>query len=364
MASLGRNTFDSESRTPPFPSISRDPEHYHSNGDCILLVESVLFKIHRFHLVHNSIVFAHMFELPLGDTAQEGLSDESPIILSGDTAAAFRALLKYLYAPVLGTQVEAIPLTEMHHIIAVAKLAHKYEMNAWEQWALQFLARRVINQDKIRPQDVQLLHNLYDRLQEYTMRDRIMQSWCRFVETNDLPIGAAMEAADVCGDEESLARLYCIQLGRFGANADLLNPTSFLTSDTPVVHFQRMLAGYCSLSLAWDRFREDPIPYPRPEPWCSPKQHAAQCVPLYQSRWREATQDAERKWPKVTEMEERLSWMDIYLGYHRDAGSESSGGGLEGKCFTNFVMSNKMVERAKKRFYLPAHFFPRGNRGV
>jgi len=39
-----------------------------------------------------------MFSLPPGENLAEGMSDDNPIILSGDTAAEFRHFLWTLYA--------------------------------------------------------------------------------------------------------------------------------------------------------------------------------------------------------------------------------------------------------------------------
>ncbi|KAJ7171292.1 hypothetical protein C8R46DRAFT_1190670 [Mycena filopes] len=285
------------------PSSSRDAQHYHLDGDCVILVENVVFKIHRFHLTHNSPVFASMFGLPLGGTLEEGLSDESPIVLHGDSAADFRALLKYLYAPVLETQIEAIPLSEMHRIIALARLAHKYAMEAWKAWALQFLTRRVINQSKFGAEDVQALHSLYTQLEDDPMRARLMQSWCKFVEAGELPICDAIEAADAAGDAGCLTELYCTQIRRFGASADLFNPPSLLSTGIPAVHLQRIFAGYCSLSMAWIRFREEPISsytkHARRELWCTPQQHAAELGGKMRSEMRSRDGRTLLRWKSV-----------------------------------------------------------------
>jgi hypothetical protein len=98
-----------------FRTAVRDDEFYHTSGDCIIRVEDTLFKvssrmfwfsdcsdllqIHRFIITRGSLIFSSLFELPQGSLAVEGMSDELPITLAGDTASDMRSLLKCIYAP-------------------------------------------------------------------------------------------------------------------------------------------------------------------------------------------------------------------------------------------------------------------------
>ncbi|KAJ7443251.1 hypothetical protein B0H11DRAFT_470419 [Mycena galericulata] len=183
-------------------SVVRDSEHYHPTGDCIIRVENTLFKIHKFHLIHNSPVFAKMFELPPGEEPEEGSSDDLPIILSGDRASDFRHLLKYIYAPVMDIQIDAIPLSAIPEIVAVASFADKYDIGNWKHWALSFLARRVFDPPErkvaskkpdqqplvatplrdISAHSLEGLYVLYHRLGDHANRNLIMRTWCDRVE--------------------------------------------------------------------------------------------------------------------------------------------------------------------------------------
>ncbi|KAJ7830588.1 hypothetical protein B0H13DRAFT_2371928 [Mycena leptocephala] len=118
--------------------------------DCIIRVGDTLFKvrdltsrgnaltwdkIHLFIFIRDSPVFAGLLALPqLPGPVLEGSCDELPICLSGDKGP-FRSLFKYIYAPALETQANRIPITDVQDIVAVAHLAHKYEMTTWETWA-------------------------------------------------------------------------------------------------------------------------------------------------------------------------------------------------------------------------------------
>lgn len=59
--------------------------------------ESV-FQVHRTVLSKDSSTFKAMFSLPSGEKLAEGMSDDNPIVLPGDTADEFRHFLWTLYA--------------------------------------------------------------------------------------------------------------------------------------------------------------------------------------------------------------------------------------------------------------------------
>ena len=104
---------------------TRDADYYISDGNTVLLVENILFKVrpslqissrtnsdtetgnqvHRSTLTKDKSTFDTMFSLPSDSSSDssmtvgpEGESDDNPIRLQGDTAEEFRALLWALYA--------------------------------------------------------------------------------------------------------------------------------------------------------------------------------------------------------------------------------------------------------------------------
>ncbi|KIK54785.1 hypothetical protein GYMLUDRAFT_264487 [Collybiopsis luxurians FD-317 M1] len=143
--------------------LVRDPEYYLYDGNTVIQVENILFKVHRYILSRDGSAFEGMFSLdgiPQSDSSEslidssysnqphqcschhlshEGLSDVSPIVLSGDTASDFRALLWALYA--LPAEVFAMPSSQAQvvRLISVARLAHKYAFRTTESWALSVL---------------------------------------------------------------------------------------------------------------------------------------------------------------------------------------------------------------------------------
>ncbi|KAJ7807093.1 hypothetical protein B0H14DRAFT_3765231 [Mycena olivaceomarginata] len=136
-----------------------------------------------------------MFALPSGIHEAEGDSDDLPIALEGERAEEFRAVLKYIYAPPLQTQVHSMTIAALPELISVAKVADKYGMDHWRQWALSVLATLLANLDTLPVEHFPRLYSLYHRLHELPMRDRVMKSWCAVVEKNELSIIPVLEAA-------------------------------------------------------------------------------------------------------------------------------------------------------------------------
>ncbi|EIM87250.1 uncharacterized protein STEHIDRAFT_56499, partial [Stereum hirsutum FP-91666 SS1] len=57
-----------------------------------------IYKIHRYFLIRESVVFRDMFSVPQGEIETvEGQSDENPIMVADTTRAEFDSLLRFLY---------------------------------------------------------------------------------------------------------------------------------------------------------------------------------------------------------------------------------------------------------------------------
>ncbi|ETW81502.1 hypothetical protein HETIRDRAFT_238605, partial [Heterobasidion irregulare TC 32-1] len=121
----------------------RDDEFYMSDGSCIILVENTLFNVHRTILSKDSSSFGTMFTLPQGDNMAEGMSDGNPIILSGDSAQAFKNFLWALYA--LPHELIHIQSTSgnLPRLIDIARIANKYTFKSLETWALDVIVGQV-----------------------------------------------------------------------------------------------------------------------------------------------------------------------------------------------------------------------------
>ncbi|KAF7346698.1 BTB domain-containing protein [Mycena sanguinolenta] len=316
--------------TSPVPSLSpdgvradvrRDKDHYHPTGDSIMRVENTLFKIHRFPFVRHSSVFAAMFDLPVGAGDPEGSSDDLPIVLAGETASEFRAVMKYVYASPMQLQVGSIPVTALPENISRRSMPSFFLVGVKEK-----------------------------------TRVRLMEHWCEIVEKHNAPIGPILAAADAVSDTEGLVAIYCIQIRRWEKGASVSAPEDGVDQ----THFQRILSGHASLTLAWNRLRTHESPPLFQDARCngggSAQFHAERCLPYCRMLWVAATVDAERRYPHITQIASRIS----HLGKHIQQNVSIHPPGADATTLTCF---NAVIERFKR--YMPeahksiaSHFFP------
>ncbi|KAJ6473344.1 hypothetical protein C8R47DRAFT_1145246 [Mycena vitilis] len=281
---------DSFSPPPSAPSTpTRDPQFYHTSGDCIIRVENTLFKIHRYLLVRDSLVFSDLFCLPQGDVAVEGMSDDLPICLSDDREDHFRALLRYIYAPAFETQASLIPLSDLKDVIAVGHLAHKYRMDPWRKWALLVLHRFCENNWSLSSNDHLAIYSFSSAVSAPDLQKVVVNRWLHRVEVGALPICVALDAAEAGCDRDFLTSLYVFQLSQLPMTTTTdFQATKLAMPDIAPIHIQRLLAGYWSLSLSWAQFRGNIPVLPR-LPICNRATHAASCVAQLKIIWNSVT---------------------------------------------------------------------------
>ncbi|KAJ7618754.1 hypothetical protein FB45DRAFT_1033926 [Roridomyces roridus] len=343
-----------------FLPVERDATFYHPSGDCILRVQQTLFKIHTHHLVSNSPVFASLFALPVGDTTVEGQSDDLPIVLHDDSADDFRSLFKYIYASVIATQITSVPASELPQVIAVARLAHKYDMEAWQNWAFLLIASHFKRSKHLSTTHIATIYKVCDKPQWSSLRTELAEHWIQRIESEPEPQSAltltsALDAAEMQSDHVFLTRLYALHLTRSTRSggttpmATLANPIPFPTAGIPPVHLVRMLAAHWSLSSSWSNLRQNPPSFPIYTVYCTAEKHDA-CTRSVSASWEQALAAAEREFPSSVEMGARLErarrviadlvpqWLcyDTYLG---------SGG-------------EEPLSRCAETFKLQDHFFP------
>ncbi|KAI6030591.1 hypothetical protein F5J12DRAFT_801583 [Pisolithus orientalis] len=110
----------------------RDDKYYFCDGSCILQVGNTLFNVRR-------------SAVPCRPSAHI-LSQDSPIILQGDTPDEFRNFLWSLYAlPHEITMVRSSQI-DLNRLIDVAKVASKYSFRSTESWALDAIQKYIERQ--------------------------------------------------------------------------------------------------------------------------------------------------------------------------------------------------------------------------
>ncbi|KAJ7662842.1 hypothetical protein DFH06DRAFT_1471566 [Mycena polygramma] len=279
---------------PPSAPPTRDAQFYHTSGDCIIRVENTLFKIHKYLLVRDSLVFSDLFGLPQGDGAVEGMSDALPICFSDDREDHFRALLRYIYAPAFDTQASRIPLSDLNDVLAAGRIAHKYQMETWRNWALLVLNHVCENTWSLSSYDHLAIYSFASAVSAPSLRKVVMDRWSRRVEVGALPICVALDAAEAHSDRDFLTSLYVFQLSQLPMTTTTdFQATKLAMPDIAPAHIQRLLAGYWSLSLSWAQFRGNIPDLPR-IPICSRANHASICIMQLKVLWTSATAEAEK----------------------------------------------------------------------
>ncbi|KAJ7065583.1 hypothetical protein C8F01DRAFT_1366539 [Mycena amicta] len=302
-------------------TISRDPQFYpeapaFASADCcILQVEGVLFKVQRSLLTRYSAVFDTMFGLPLGKQPLEGVSDANPVVLAGDKASDFRALLKYLTLSSVVHRLrfqlilKDIPLDEFYDITAFGRMPHKYQMDEGQAWA-SFVLVKIVTKHRgaLSTKDFVALFDLAMLLSREDLLQTVTAGWLKLVRQSALPSGDAMDVADKYKRREFLVLLYTHELSRLLTK----HPLNALPATLPIsfptlhglnpIHVQRILAAQTSLSICWRAFRHLHV-LPRRGPACGQDTHLTNCN--FNSHWLRAVTAAEKDFP-LTKIRERV----------------------------------------------------------
>ncbi|KAF9451130.1 hypothetical protein P691DRAFT_405501 [Macrolepiota fuliginosa MF-IS2] len=123
--------------------VRKDVNYYFNDGDCVLLADNHIFRVHRFLLKRHSAFFRNMFDIAPGyeqEAAMEGSSDNNPITCH-DSLDEFQALCWLMYAnpKEIRNAQEDPSFSNISTLILVATMADKYEFEAFEEWALEAL---------------------------------------------------------------------------------------------------------------------------------------------------------------------------------------------------------------------------------
>ncbi|KAF7360835.1 PWWP domain-containing protein [Mycena sanguinolenta] len=334
-----------ESRTSSESPV-QDPDYHFTNGDTIVRVENTLFKIHKYRLIHNSRILEGMFGSPF-------LADDAPLVLHGEMAEKFRFVLKYIYAPPTEVQIDGIRISALREIIYFTKFAHKYEMDKWKDWGLLVLTRLLVDFNVVPVRYLSVLYLLYHHVGDYPARDRVMKRWRSVMAAGTHSTVAILEAADECNDKAALSEIYCVLIRRCKNGADIFHPRPLAQDGVGPLHLRRIISGCTSLSLSWNRLYGNnvPLPFQPPAAQCeaqyAPERHQQECIPHYRGQWTKAISEAERRYPCITQMSERLCAVGRNLLQN------------PGKaCFDHFARQLDEHLRRESEYLFMKHFFP------
>ncbi|KAL4245354.1 hypothetical protein ABKN59_009790 [Abortiporus biennis] len=148
--------FDTSTIHEETPHPLHHKDYYLEDGNLVILVENILFRVFRSTFRRHSSVFNDLFMLPEpveGATGVEGSSDENPLVFSGISTVDFERLLWILYPPNY-SMCKASTLDEWTSILHLA--------TQWEFADIRTLAIRSLQSIDISPVDRILLSREYD----------------------------------------------------------------------------------------------------------------------------------------------------------------------------------------------------------
>ncbi|EJD41402.1 hypothetical protein AURDEDRAFT_169563 [Auricularia subglabra TFB-10046 SS5] len=247
--------------------ITRDESFYDEDGNVVFRADDTLFRVHRSRLSRSSIVFKSLFDLPPEDSLHsEGSSEQRPIVLSDDVEDV-RALLWALHL------LHAISKT-CTRLLRVSRLAHKYEFEHLDRWALEtafaFLGNHLFD----------LSHSFISQLFEVTrlcapddlsVAEDIIRS---ALECKRADLAVVLTTADAHG---------LPSLAGYAYHRTLLSGTWLRDASLPPQIRTNLLAGYHACSELWLELRRTPPAITRHV--CK---HLGPCLWMWGEVWRKA----------------------------------------------------------------------------
>ncbi|KII90658.1 hypothetical protein PLICRDRAFT_39239 [Plicaturopsis crispa FD-325 SS-3] len=281
----------------PRPPV-RDTKYYMEDGDCTILVENILFKVHRFLLSRDSSAFHDMFGLPgEHDKDAEGSSDENPVTLPGDTADEFRALMFILYALPHETQSYNTSQADVEHLVVIARITNKYHFTSMAAWAFNALTDLVISH----PSCILRKSHYIERVVEVALlaNDKLLQMacklWTRKLRSGELPAVPAIIFADKHNLPDLQGHAYYAEA--ISPRSVLLNlPESAIAAPSSTEQKlsqeqrARLLSGYFALVRLSDNLPYRSPDFPR-SPDCPAVHHAAHCSATFRIIWGQLASD-------------------------------------------------------------------------
>ncbi|EKM51574.1 uncharacterized protein PHACADRAFT_261791 [Phanerochaete carnosa HHB-10118-sp] len=294
-------------------AFTRHSKFYMHDGDCVLRIEATLFRIHRFILSRDSSAFEDMFCMPAGDDdrdlPREGYSDDHPIVLEGETASDFEALLVILYAlPAEQHELRSNP-ANICQLLTVAQMANKYHFVTTTAWAMTALCEvtecpaepwRAYRAMYYPPEPAWSKAPILRRIIEVALLcghkrlcDHAVEKWVQLILVGFANPVYAMDVAD----QHGLARLRGVSYYEtlIACNERLeCAYEPLLAADGGERHTMtppqraRLLSGFFSLVRRWEQIRETPPTFARPE-GCT--YHAHGCLSTWNSIWKTTTKN-------------------------------------------------------------------------
>ncbi|KAF9483564.1 hypothetical protein BDN70DRAFT_873634 [Pholiota conissans] len=265
---------ETRGRITPEKPIVRDEMFYKEDGDCVIRVGAVLFKIHRNLLNRDASAFSDMFSLPQGNERTQGDADENPLVLYDDVDD-FRALCWIIYAlPTVYMEQYQAHTANIQNLISLNLIAQKYHFEAHEKFTRELLCKhchtfvdspgkfRRDNYLRICPESrLNFLLRIFSMTDPTTSKASsltlaLSNVWHLRLEKQGEPVSLALEVGESLGLRDFVAKLYYLQLSRMDwmpleNSIAFAHPATGLSQRQEVILFR----GSFSLIFWWSRMR-------------------------------------------------------------------------------------------------------------
>ncbi|KAF7298650.1 BTB domain-containing protein [Mycena indigotica] len=250
---------------------TKDVVYFFATGDCVFLVENVLFKIHKERLTREpdpDCCFRGLFSSArdqgmstmgeIDSVYEDDGGGRFEIIPIDDKLVDFRALCWVLYALPGDIQQQNESGADISRLVSVANMAHKYMMPSYEAWALYMIHIHG-----------QAPHNYFDTCSQEMLyrvfeagldggRDDICvlveARWIPRLRKDELRLRDALDFGEKHGRRGFLGEAYYQQALRMPSFVPMIGKAQWLDftqSDLTERQLGTLLRGFCSLSLLW-----------------------------------------------------------------------------------------------------------------
>ncbi|KAJ7105068.1 hypothetical protein C8R43DRAFT_227057 [Mycena crocata] len=235
--------------------------YFFDDGDCIFLVEGVLFKLHKWSLSRDpDSMFRGMFNIPQG-SLQTTLD---PIPLSGDSADEFRALCWAVYALPNEIHLQMTRDADVTRLINVATMCHKYTLPVFENWALDMLCiqcQAPLDHLATCPQDVlDRIMALGAKCNHDHLLGLVEVTWISRIKSGALQGSDALVSGERHGRRRFLGEVYYQLNKQIHLDSATLTPTrGFSHLNLTDKQLLRLLSGHVLLSAFWKQLSQSAI---------------------------------------------------------------------------------------------------------
>ncbi|KAF9483624.1 hypothetical protein BDN70DRAFT_891683 [Pholiota conissans] len=279
----------------------RDEHYYKEDGDCVILVGKVLFKIHSFLLKRDASTFEDMFNMPQGTAKDNKMNtDENPLIVYDDVDD-FRALCWII--PTVYTDQQSLSKANIKNLVSLFIIAQKYHFESHESFSRNLLRKHCASLEskptskfnyfrKVPESRLQTLLRIavlteksYELDKEDSLTSLLQSIWIKRLEDKNDLIRSALTVGEDLGLRKFVAELYYLELTR---TKPLSLDDHSLAYAHPVVDLGvtqklALFQGSWSLRCYWSKM----VSSFRAKPFACVKNKDHQCGDVWDDSWAE-----------------------------------------------------------------------------